>query len=290
MNISASSLSLQIVTFRAQSVSALFDSSSSDDFGSLFQAAANSSPADALTGTSGGASALSATGRNTSLYDPESAFNMMTVINQKDVDYKAQYSELNSMKTEVDAMASAASGLSGISTSTGDADIRTQLQGFVDKYNAWVKRFDGDMQQGGVLAGTQAAQVARHELDANMDNWFYGAADGVRGLRDLGIETDPVTGLASLDTAKLDAALSGNRQGVIDALQEFSAGFAKSAEMLNSTGNFIPNQLNNLGSAISYIDNNIASWRQEFGTGSAAKPNTQTSQALAAYNAANSIA
>jgi flagellar capping protein FliD len=271
--------------FQAQSFTALLGDGS-NDFGSLFRAASGQSSSDALSalGSSGG---LSATGRNASLFDPESAYNMMSVINQKEVDYKAQYSELTEMKSEVGDMASAAQALAGISMDSGDDAIRSQLQSFVDKYNAWVKRFDGDMQRGGVLADTQAAEVARWELDQSIESRFYGVDDGLNGLGSLGITIDPTTGLASLDTATLDGVLSGNRQGAIDTIQEFSASFAKSANLLNSAGNFIPNQLNNLSSALDYIGNNIASWRSEFGTGAAASASSaDKARALAAYDKA----
>lgn len=288
MAVSASSLTLQLATFRSQALGALFDSSSSaTDFGSIFQAASDSmagSPA-ATTGKNG----LSATGRNTSLYDPESAYDMMSLINRKDVDYKAQYAELSAMKSDVAGLASAAQGLGTITTGSGDADIQSRLQAFVDQYNAWDKRFDADVAKGGLLEGTQAAQVARWELEQSVSNRFNGAAEGFNGLADLGIAIDPATGQASLDPAKLRAALAGNRQGAVDTLQEFAAGFAQSANLLNSSGNFIPNQLSNLDSAIHYIDANISSWRSEFGTGNAAAPNAQTAAALAAYEDANAI-
>lgn len=290
MNVSASSLSLQLVTFQSQSLDALLGSSS--DFGSIFQTASDTASAsDALAALGGGASGLSSTGYNTSLFDPQSAFDMMSVINQKDADYKAQFSELNQMGTDVSTMASAAQTLSGISTATSDDGIRGQLQSFVDQYNAWVKRFDGDMQQGGVLNGTQAAEVSRWELDQSVESRFYGVADGLNGLGSLGITIDPATGLASLDASKLDSVLASNRQGVVDTVQEFSTAFAKSANLLNSDGNFIPNQLNNLNGAIQYIGNNIASWRSEFGTGAPATiSSADAARALAAYNQAAATA
>lgn len=282
MNVSAASLTQQLVTFRSQALSLFTDSS----FGSIFQSAANSSSVADSLAAGGGKGALSASGRNTTLFDPESAYNMMSVINQKDTDYKAQYSELSQMKTNVNSLASVAQDLTGISMSTANDTIRSKLQGFVDQYNAWDKRFDGDMQKGGVLADTQAAQVARWELDQSMENRFYGVDDGFNGLASIGITIDKATGQASLDNAKLDAALSSNRKGVVDVVDEFAANFAGAGNLLNSAGNFIPNQLNNLSSAIQYIESNISSWRSEFGTGDAAKSSGQVAQALAAYNQA----
>lgn len=283
MNVSAASLSQQLVAFRAESVSLFTDSS----FGSIFKSAVDSgSVFDSLVAGSN-KGALSASGRNMALFDPESAFNMMSVINQKDTDYKAQYSELSQMKSSVNSLAATGDELAGISASTPDETIRSKLQGFVDQYNTWVKRFDGDMQKGGILADTQAAQVARWELDQSVENRFYGVDDGLNGLASIGLSIDKATGLASLDTSKLDAALSSNRKGVVDVVDEFAANFAKSGNLLNSAGNFIPNQLNNLGSALQYINSNIASWRNEFGTGDPAKSSGQVAQALAAYNQAD---
>jgi flagellar capping protein FliD len=133
------------------------------------------------------------------------------------------------------------------------------------------------------LAGTQAAEISRYELEQSVKNMFNGADDGVHGLADLGINVASGSGRLSLDSAKLDAMLASNRHGAVDALQEFSANFAKSASLLNAKNNFIPNQLGNLDRAIHYIADNNAAWRTEFGTGNAAKPTGQTAKALAAY-------
>lgn len=139
------------------------------------------------------------------------------------------------------------------------------------------------MQSGGLLAGTQAAQMSRHELEQSVKNIFNGANDGVHGLGDLGISVDPVGQTLALDSARLDAMLASGKQGVVGTLQEFGANFARSASLLNAGNNFIPRQLDNLNRAIHYIDGNGASLRAEFGTGDTAKPAGQVAQALAAY-------
>src|ERR1035437_9574552 len=156
------------------------------------------------TGTTQG---LSATGRNLSLYDPESAYKMMTVINNEDVTYKAQFSELSSMGTEVKSLQTAGQALSGVSASTTDTDITTQLQAFTAQYNDWITKFGSTTASGGVLAGTQAAEVSLSELDQSVENRFNGAADGIHGMSDLGLTIDPNTKLASLDTSKLNTVL-----------------------------------------------------------------------------------
>ena len=76
------------------------------------------------------------------------------------------------------------------------------------------------------------------------------------------------------------------KYSVIDSslIREFSANFAKSAALLNADNNFIPNQINNLGRVIHYIDEHKAALAQEFGSGDPATPSGKIAQALAAYN------
>ncbi len=291
MNISPASILLSIANVRSQALNSLVSSASDANSGANsattfpFPApdSASTDPLAALTQSSS-IKGLSPTGRNMALFDPESAYKMMTLINNEDVSYKAQFSELSKMKADVSQMQDAGQSLGSITTATGNDSIKSQLQGFMDQYNNWVQQFNPDMQKDGLLANTQAAQVSRYELSQSVENRFNGAKDGLHGLRDLGITIDHNTQLASLDTAKLDAVLSANKQGAVDTVQEFSANFAKSASLLNSDGNFIPNQLSNLSRAIHYIDDNEAALQKEFGAGNPAKPTGQVAQALAAYN------
>jgi len=292
MNISPATLSLRIADFQAQSLNAIMtsaaDSNSNNVWAIMSQLLGSDSvstdPLAWLHNDSSDVKGLSPTGRNMALFDPESAYAMMSVINNRDVSYKAQFSELSQMQSYVAQMQDAGQSLGSIALSTGNDGIRSQLQGFADQYNVWVQRFDPDMQQGGLLADTQAAQVSVYELDQSIKNIFNGAKDGLHGLRDLGFTIDPNTKLASLDGAKLDAVLASNKQGAVDTIQEFSANFAKSASLLNANNNFIPNQLANLNGAIHYIADNNADLQAEFGTGDPAKPTGQVAKALAVYN------
>lgn len=206
---------------------------------------------------------LAVTGRNMALADPESAYKMMTLINKMDVTYQAQYAELDQMRSAVAQIQDAAQNL------TGTGNIKLQLLGFVTQYNNWVARFNPDMQQSGLLAGTQAAQVSRYELEQNIQSPFLGVGDGIKGMAGLGITIDPHTHLATLDITKLDALLASNKAGVVNTVQEFGASFAKSASLLASDGNFLSRQLDNLHHAVDYISANSASLQQEFGTGDA---------------------
>jgi hypothetical protein len=84
--------------------------------------------------------------------------------------------------------------------------------------------------------------------------------------------------------------LASNKSGAVNTIDEFSANFAKSADLLNSRGNFIPNALDNRGRAIQYISDNLGNLQTEFGTGDRAQPNGQVAKALAAYESTFGIA
>lgn len=306
----SSSLALRVATLQSQSMNSLIgsvfggtgdgggSSTGASPFDFLGAAAglggAQGKAADPLSffGLSGAganlssnpSSTLSSFGRNLSLFDPESAYRMMTNINNRDVNYKAQFAELSEMKDAVARMQQAGQALAGIGETTDAAAFKSQLQDFVGKYNDWVGRFDGTVQSGGVLAGTQAAEVSLYELKQSIENPFNGAMQGIHGLRDLGVSIDPKTHLAALDTGKLDAVLAANRPGAVGAVAEFSGNFAKSAELLNSDNNFIPNRLANLDRVIDYLSDNKASLQAEFGLGDPARPSAKVARALAAYN------
>lgn len=281
----ADTLALQVATMQSQTLNSLVNTVTGSE-----QASNNAtSLLDQLTGSSslGGVNGLFNTGRNTSLFDPESAYQMMSFINKQDVMFKAQYSELTDMGSYVSKLQQGAANLQGLSASTSDGEVKTQLQKFVSQYNDWVKKFDDDMTSGGALNGVQAAEESRYELEQSMNNMFNGAADGFNGLPSLGITIDPNTHLAKIDDTQLNAALASNKQGVVNTVQQFAGNFAKSAELLNSPGNFISNRLNNLSGAIQYIGSNESALQKEFGTGDSYKPTGAVAQAAAAYDAAH---
>ena len=286
------SSALRVASIKAQSVNALLGSvsGSGNSSGSLdFLTGGTATPSGAsdpfsLLGMSTTTQGLSASGRNLSLFDPEAAYKTISLINNKDVTYKAQYSELSAMDTAVAGMQQAGQTLGTTSTAMDSEAIKVQLQTFADKYNGWIKRFEPTVQSNGVLAGTQAAEVSLHELEQSVENSFNGAANGIHGLKDIGFNIDQNTHLATLDVSKLDAALATNAQGVVNTIDQFSANFAKSAQLLDSANNFIPNRLANLDGVINYISNNTAALQAEFGRGDPAKPSAQITQALAAYN------
>ena len=290
MDMSPATLSHSIASFQSQVLSALFGSTSAQKNGNVFSALLAQKTGINYADTNIDtwfnpvrAKGLSPTGRNLSLFDPESAYKMMSFVNNRDVLYKAQFSEMNEIKSHLTHLQGAVQSLTTIGVSTPDSDIQIQLQNFTDQYNQWVHRFNPDVQQGGLLAGTQAAEVSLYELEQSIKNRFNGAQDGMHGLSDLGISIDPNTKLATLDTHKLGAVLNSDKQAAVNTVQAFGENFGLSARLLNATNNFIPNQLDNLHRAIDYIEKNNQALRAEFGMGDAAKPTGQVARALAAY-------
>lgn len=286
MTISPATALLEIASFRSQALNALLDRSSdasgsdtANDFASILGAK-----------TADPVAAADSTGRNMSLRDPEAAFGMMTQINKLDVTFKAQFAELSQLGASVEQMEAVGEQLSDIDPSTDNAAIQAQLQDFVAQYNTYVERFTPGVQPGGLLDNVQAAEISLYELEQSIQNIFNGAADGLNGMSDLGISIDPVTHRASLDVAKLDNVLASNKSGAVNAIDAFSANFAKSADLLNAEGNFIPNSLDNRGRAIQYISDNISNLQSEFGAGNSAQPTGQVAKALAAYESAFGIA
>lgn len=264
--------------------------STSNDFAGSF---ATASRFPAFTEATGGvdlpsarsadAAGLASPGMNAALADPKAAYRMMSLINRLDVAYKAQYSELSEMKSFLVDLEASGEDLARVASSSSDESIETRLQAFVEQYNRWIDRFDADLQNGGLLAGTQAARVSHYELEQSIENRFNGARDGLHGLSDLGVDIDPDTGRATFDAGKLRSTLAENRTGALHALQEFGANFAKSADLLTSDGNLVPNRLGNLDRVIHFISENKTSLQREFGTGEAARPSGAEARALLAY-------
>lgn len=281
MNSSFALIAPAITAFKLQATPFLFGSESgtTSDFASIF---AEALPRQLVDG--GNTAAILHAGRNMALPDPESAYRMMSLINGKEVLYKAQFWELKQMGEGVAGLQQAGRYLTNIEA----GGIKPALREFISQYNSWIQGFEEDMRNDGLLGGTQAAQVSRHELEQSVRNIFIGASHGLHGMDDLGVTVGPDRRLR-LDEAKLDAMLLANASDAEFAVREFGAHFAKSAELLNNSDNFIPRQLDNLNRAIHYIADNHAAWQTEFGMGDMAKPAGQVARALAAYQQAGGI-
>jgi hypothetical protein len=292
MNTSPAHIANAIAELKARTMNALFGNDFDDvgDFDGVFAKTLLTQIPDMESMSVGVLSALSLpdnaqaaalhAGRNMALADPESAYRMMTLINSKDALFKAQAYELGEMGEAVAEMRQAGLDLSNIAAD--HETVEAGLRDFVAGYNDWVRRFDLALGGDGLLAGTQAAQISRYELEQSVRNMFIGVSEGLSGIDDIGVDV-MADGTLSLDEAKLDAMLDSNMKAVVGATREFGAHFARSAELLNADNNFIPNQLDNLNRAIRYIGENLADWQAEFGLGDAARPAGQVARALAAY-------
>lgn len=254
---------------------ALFGQSTADGVG-LSQAVARLAGDSALA-------RLSPLGRNLSLNDPEAGYRMMSTINRRDVTYRAQFAELSALQASVASLQQLGQTLAEVKAGGDGVDLKAKLQEFVGRYNEWIARFDETVKPGGLLAGTRAAEVSLYELEQSVENPFNGAMRGVHGLRDLGVTIDETSRRARFDTAAFDAALTRNRPAVLETIGEFGANFARSAQLLNESDNFIPRRLNKLDGVIDYLADHRPALQAEFGRGDPVRPTAKVAQALAAY-------
>ncbi|MEC5162593.1 MULTISPECIES: flagellar filament capping protein FliD [unclassified Janthinobacterium] len=210
--------------------------------------------------------------------------NVVTVLNRVEVSFKAQFSELGEMRKSLAQQQDAAHKLTVLDAESSSADIKVALDNFVASYNAGVKRFAPDIAAGGVLEGSWEAARARFATERDINNFLNGAEAGLKGgLAALGISTDPNTGLASIDDAKLDNALAHDKGVVAAAVNDFATNFVATVADLNATDHAQVRQMANLDRAVHWIDANKAAVQKEFGPGAAATPDDAFAKAAARY-------
>jgi len=285
MDLSAKSIAGHIASIKTDTLSPLLNPKAGSSFDIVQLASGYINSQSGLTGVSGVDTipGLSAIGRNLSLSDPESAYKMMTEINRRSVEYKAQYATLSDMQTGVGQLSQAAEQLGEITATSSFATVKSQLQRFTDQYNSWRREFDTDSQDPELLGNTQAAQAARHTLQASISNPFHGANQGLQGLAALGLDIDPVTKMAKLDVAKFEQTWAQQPANAAAAINNFSSNFSAATKLLSANGNFFQKQLSNLDRAIDYIQSNQSALQAEFGLGDPPKLSNRLSQALAEY-------
>ncbi len=253
----SSSLAIRAAALQAQSVSTLITS--------LFAPRENGkAPGNA---TPASISALLETlSTSRSLVTPTlSTDSILNFVAAQGTRYCAQRSELSEMKSALPGLRNAGHDLAAIGSDIDCKDLRTTVHRFVERYNAWIDRFSGSVEAGGVLAGTQAAEISLNELQQSIGNVLNGAKSGLRGLGALGLNIDPTTHRLKLDESRLDACLEKTCTGTLDTLREFGENFARSAELLNANDNFIAHRLENLQRVIDYIADNRPQWQAESG-------------------------
>lgn len=283
-----SSLSLNVNQFKAQALQSLFTSDSSTD--ALGQLSSVSDTSDIFEKLF---AAAKTTNSSTSTMpiglDATQAFslpgqNVATVFNRMAVSFTAQFSDLNELKDMLAHEHESAARLTAIDERTSSADIKSILTDFIATYNAGVNRFAPDVAKGGVLEGSQEAGRARFGTQRDISDLLVGAVDGLRGgMSALGVSVDPVTGLASIDEARLDAVLAQDTDADVHTIVDFARQFAKTTAMLNAKGGEQDRQLANLDRAIHWIADHHLAVEKEFGPGAAAKPNPAFAKAAASY-------
>lgn len=110
--------------------------------------------------------------------------------------------------------------LINLSVGQNNADIVTAVQAFVDKYNAFatsvqsVSGYDVNTKKAGVLLGEATARGALTGIRNLLSSSVTGLTGSARSLPDIGIKTQ-ADGTLTLDTSKLNTALSADRSGVV---------------------------------------------------------------------------
>ncbi len=319
MSLDLTNLSSQLALFKGQSVTSLFDKPTTswefDPFGraagdarfsnglgnALFDRSAQADAANPLAGMPAFGNLMeqfSASLRQDALptsttptaRDAAGRFsrpgqNMVTVLNRVEVTFKAQFSELGEMRKSLVAEQAAAKRLAGLDGATTSADVKAELAHFVATYNAGVNRFAPAVDQGGILEGSWEAERARFATKRDISYILNGSEVGIKGdLAQLGISTDPKTGLASIDEARLDGALAKDRGHVVASVTVFANTFVTTVDFLNAKGHSQQRQMANLDRAVNWIGDNKAAVQKEFGAGAAATPNAAFAKAAAHYD------
>ena len=282
MNLSAQSIAGQIASMKTDALSQLLNpqAGSSFDIAQLASSYINSQPGIQATSGVNTVAGLSPLGRNMALPDPESAYKMMTDINHRAVVYQAQSAALSDMQSGVNHLSQSAMQLNNLSADSDFSTVKSHIQSFADQYNSWRRAFDTDSQDPELLGNTQAA---RHALQSNISSPFHGANNGLQGLTALGLDIDPMTKMAQLNSETLASTWRQRPKDAAAAIHDFSSNLSEAANLLTAGGNFFQKQLRNLDQAIDYIHKNQTALQSEFGLGDAPKVSARVAQALAEY-------
>lgn len=178
---------------------------------------------------------------------------------------------LAQLRARVAELGEASQALAGLEMSRGDGEIKSALEDFIARYNAWDAEFDPYFERGALLDDNQAGGVARFSLRREIGSIFHGAGNGgfAKGLTDMGVQITP-DGQLVLDAAAFDAALSADRQAAVRTLNNVANAFAGTAELLASDGHLLDRRIDNAARAVSWAADNQDSVDAEFGPGAVA--------------------
>lgn len=290
--IDPTSLALNIAQFKGQALTSLFtptDGLNNDQtFNSILEKYSSALSLPGLVDSpmlAGLPTSTTPTGLDSSQPFSTPGQNMVTVLNRVQVSFKAQYSELDQLKTTLIGEQVAAGRLAAMDATTSDADIKSRLAEFVTTYNAGVKRFAPELATGGILEGSWEATRAHFAAEREISYLLTGSEVGVKGgLASMGITTDRKTGLASIDESMLDASLAKDKGKAVFAIQDFGKAFVAMVDSLTAADHAQLRQMENLNRAVQWIDVNRAAVQKEFGPGAAATPNEAFARAAARYD------
>lgn len=180
----------------------------------------------------------------------------------------AEADVLTQLRARVAELGSASQGLESLSAASSNNDIKSALQSFITRYNAWDSEFDPYFEDGALLDDNTAGEVARFSLKREIGSIFHGAGNGgfAKGLTDMGVSFTP-DGQLQLDETAFDAAISANRTSAVQTLTNVAKAFGDAAELLASDGHLLDRRIDNAERAASWADANQRKLEAEFGPG-----------------------
>lgn len=272
-------MNIDLAAFRLNALSTLTSGSSAAGQGS----AGNTDFLNTLLNAQGALAANASGGSNgiASLLGGESS-RMTSVLSQLEASNAAfltRYSArveaigdeatvLTQLRTRVGELGTASEGLSKLSATATDDEIKATLKEFITRYNAWDAEFDPYFEQGALLDDNQAGEVARFSLRREVGSIFHGAANGgvALGLTDMGVSFTP-DGQLVLDEAAFDASLTGSREAAVQTLNNVANAFAGAATMLSADGHLLDRRIDNAERAVAWAAENQDEVQAEFGAG-----------------------
>lgn len=163
----------------------------------------------------------------------------------------SRISALNKIEGQASNLRAEYGNLRTLSGSATPESVKGALESFVKAYNEMSGNVRTTTGKGGTLQGESMITRLQSDLRLQVSRGFESGS--VSSLRDLGISLSK-EGVMSLNTAKLDDALSADPGGVIGALQQFGdAGASRIAPAAGFDG-FIKRRADGMQSEISRIN------------------------------------
>lgn len=175
---------------------------------------------------------------------------------------------LTQLRARVAELGTASQELKSLSPASSDTELKSALQSFITRYNAWDSEFDPYFEDGALLDDNTAGEVARFSLKREIGSLFHGAGNGgfAKGLTDMGVSFTP-DGQLKLDETAFEEALSSDRSGAVNTLTNVARAFGDAAEMLASEGHLLDRRIDNAERATSWAETNQRKVEAEFGPG-----------------------